>query len=176
MQFEKTKISGVYKISPKKIEDSRGFFARTFCQQEFEKYNLKTNWVQQNISFNKFAGTIRGMHYQKAPFSEAKLISCRRGQIFLVVLDIRPDSVTFQQSESFELNDFNYETIYLPAGLANGFQTLVDNTEIFYQMSEYFHPDSAEGIRYNDSFWNISWPLTITEISPKDQCWPDYPT
>ena len=168
MIFRELKIKGAWLIEPEKKEDERGFFARTWCQQEFADRGLTTAFVQCNISFNKYKGTLRGLHYQAAPFEEAKLVRVTQGAIYDVIVDLRRDSPTFRQWLAVELSGNNYRMLYIPAGLAHGFQTLTDNTEIFYQMSEFYHPDAARGISWDDRSLNIPWPLPQPVISPKD--------
>ncbi len=168
MIFEELKLKGVFKIELEKIEDSRGFFSRTWDQNEFEKYGLNNKIVQCNISFNKNKGTLRGLHYQVSPFEEAKLIRCTQGKIYEVMLDLRKESKTYKQWESIELSQYNYNLLYVPEGFALGFQTLEDNTELFYQMSEKYVPESARGINYKDPEFNIDWPLKIETISERD--------
>jgi dTDP-4-dehydrorhamnose 3,5-epimerase len=167
--FQELKITGAFLIEPEKKEDNRGFFARTWCQREFAARGLKTTFVQGNISFNKKKGTLRGLHYQAAPHAEAKLVRCTRGAIYDVIVDLRSDSPTFRQWMAVALTADNYRLLYIPEGVAHGFQTLTDNTEIFYQMSECYHPASARGIRWNDRGLNITWPLPNPITSPKDQ-------
>ncbi|MFZ5453834.1 MAG: dTDP-4-dehydrorhamnose 3,5-epimerase [Thermodesulfobacteriota bacterium] len=173
MIFQKLKIEGAWLIEPEKLEDERGFFARSWCQQEFAAHGLTTTFVQGNISFNSKKGTLRGLHYQAAPYGEAKLVRVTQGAIFDVILDLRPDSPTFRQWLAVELSGDNYRMLYIPEGLAHGFQTLEDNTEIFYQMSEFFHPEAARGIRWDDPTLNIPWPVPQPIISPKDQSYQD---
>jgi dTDP-4-dehydrorhamnose 3,5-epimerase len=169
MIFRELKIKGAWLIEPEKKEDERGFFARTWCQQEFAARGLTTAFVQCNISFNKKKGTIRGLHYQEAPHGEAKLVRVTQGAIYDVIVDLRLESPTFRQWLAVELSADNYRMLFIPAGLAHGFQTLTDNTEILYQMSEYYHPEAARGISWDDRGLNIAWPLEVTAISPRDQ-------
>lgn len=174
MIFKETLLKGVYIIEVERIEDERGFFARSWCKSEFEKYGLNTNLVQCNISFNIKKGTIRGMHYQLEPYSEAKLVRCTKGSIYDVIIDMRKDSSTFKQWFSVELTHKNRKMIYIPEGCAHGFQTLEDNTEVFYQMSEFYYPDYSEGIRYDDETFNIKWPITKNIISIRDRNYKKY--
>ena len=175
MIFIKTELAGAVIIEPERLEDSRGFFARTWCQQEFTEQGLNPNLVQCNISFNKKRGTLRGMHFQEKPFEEAKLVRCTMGAIYDVIIDLRPMSITFKRWASVELTAENRRALYIPAGLAHGFQTLVDDTEVFYQMSESYQPESARGgVRWNDPAFAIVWPLLLTAISDKDQAYPDF--
>lgn len=168
MIFEETKLKGAYVINIEPIEDERGFFARSFCQKEFEQLGLNPCVAQCNISFNKKKGTLRGMHYQAAPHEEAKLVSCVKGSIYDVIIDLRPGSITYCQWVSVELSAENHKMLYIPEGFAHGFQTLEDNTEVFYQMSEFYHPESARGVRWNDPAFGIEWPSAELIISEKD--------
>jgi dTDP-4-dehydrorhamnose 3,5-epimerase len=154
------------------LEEGRGFFARSFCVEEFQNQGLNPRIMQCNISFNQQKGTIRGMHYQAPPHEEAKLVRCTRGGIFDVVLDLRPGSKTFKKWVGMELSEANRRTLYIPEGLAHGFQTLEDGVEVFYQMSEYFHPESARGVRWDDPAFGIQWPLSDPNLSPKDRSYP----
>ena len=174
MIFTETKLKGAFVIEPEKLEDERGFFARTFCRKEFEGHGLNPNLVQCNISFNKKRGTVRGMHFQVKPYEEAKLVSCLRGAIYDVIIDLRPNSPTYRQWVAVELSGENFRLLYIPEGFAHGFQTLEDNTEGFYQMSEFYHPECARGVRWNDPAFGIQWPLHITIISERDSHYLDY--
>ena len=174
MIFNKTEFNGVFIIEIEKQIDERGFFARTWDKKKFEEYNLNSKLVQCNVSFNKKKGVLRGMHYQIAPYEEAKLIRCTKGKIFDVIIDLRPKSNTFRQWFGVEISDENYKMLYVPEGFAHGFQTLEDNTEIFYQMSEMYMPDYVRGIRYNDSIFDINWPITPAIISEKDRIYPSF--
>lgn len=169
MIFTETKIKGAFVIKMEKLEDNRGFFARSWCCQEFERLGLNHKLVQCNISFNCKKGTLRGMHYQASPYEETKLIRCTRGAIYDVIIDIRPDSQTFKQWVAVELTDDNHKLLYVPEGMAHGFQTLTDNSEVFYQMSEFYTPDSARGIRWDDPAFGIEWPIEEMIISDKDR-------
>lgn len=174
MIFIETKLKDVYIVELERIQDERGFFARSWCKKEFEKYNLNSNLCQCNISFNEKKGTIRGMHFQVKPFEEAKLVRCIKGSMYDVIIDLRQSSETFMQWIGVELTDENRKSIYIPEGFAHGFQTLEDNTEVFYQMSEYYHPECSRGIRWNDSAFNIKWPINVSIISYKDNNFPFY--
>ncbi len=171
MIFKETELPGVYIIELVPVEDERGFFGRTGCQREFEARGLNWNFVQCNISFNKKKGTLRGMHFQKAPYEEEKLIRCTKGSIYDVVVDMRQHSPTYNKWEAIELNDENRNMLYVPAGFAHGFQTLEDNTEVFYQMSEFYYPEYAAGLRWDDPSFGIKWPIEQLIISPKDNSW-----
>ena len=174
MKFVETSLPDVFIIEIEPIEDERGFFARGWCQQEFREHGLSTKIVQCGISFNKKQGTIRGMHYQNKPYEEIKLIRCTKGSIYDVVVDLRYDSPTFKQHLSVELSELNHSMLYIPKGLAHGFQTLKDQTEVFYQMSNFFSKDHASGFRWNDSAFSIQWPLPVACISAKDQNYEDF--
>jgi len=175
MIFNETKLKGVYVIEIEPKEDKRGFFARTWCREEFKKMGLHTDFVQCNVSLSLKKGTIRGLHYQIHPYEEVKLVSCIRGSIFDVVVDLRPDSKTYKEWFSTKLTEDNGKIIYVPKGCAHGIQTLEDNTKIFYQVSQYYHPESERGIRFDDPTFNIKWPYTenIT-ISDKDKNLKDF--
>ncbi|HEY9812669.1 MAG TPA: dTDP-4-dehydrorhamnose 3,5-epimerase, partial [Candidatus Sericytochromatia bacterium] len=168
-KFTETKLKGAYVIEVEPVADERGFFARSWCQKEFAEHGLNPNLVQCNISFNLKKGTLRGMHYQAKPYQEAKLIRCTRGAIYQVVIDIRPDSLTFKQWVAVELTTENRKMLYVPKGMASGFQTLMDNTEVFYQMAEFYHPESAKGLRWDDPTFGVEWPNEVLVISAPDR-------
>lgn len=174
MQFQPTDLSGVWLIDLEPIEDERGFFARTFCEREFGKRGLETRFVQHSISRSKLAGTLRGMHFQKPPHEEVKLIRCTRGMLHDVIIDLRPQSPTFRRWQGFELTADNKCQLYIPKGFAHGFQTLCDDTEICYLISAFYTPEAASGVRYDDPAFTIHWPLPISVISDKDRTWPDF--
>ena len=174
MIFKETVLKGAFIIEPQKLEDERGFFARIWCKQEFEAHGLNTVVAQCSVSFSKKKGTLRGMHYQSAPFEETKLVRCTRGAIYNVIIDLRMDSPTFKQWVAVELTADNRRMLYIPKGLANGFQTLKDNTEVFYQMSEFYAPQYASGVRWNDSAFGMQWPADERIISERDQTYPDF--
>ncbi len=161
MLLHETKLKGAFIIEPERLEDERGFFARTWCKREFEAHGLNQNLVQCNISFNKKKTTMRGMHYQVAPHKETKLVRCTKGAIYDVIIDLRPDSHTFKQWISVELTSENRKMIYIPEDFAHGFLTLEDNTEVFYQMSEFYAPECARGVRWNDPAFSIKWPFEV---------------
>lgn len=154
--------------------DQRGFFARSYCEREFESHKLNSRFVQCNISFNKLRGTLRGMHFQSPPQAEAKLIRCTRGAIYDVIVDLRPESATFKQYFSAVLSEENGKMLYVPEGFAHGFQTLEDNTEVFYQMSQFYAPEHARGVRWNDPAFGIEWPAGEHTILERDQSFPDF--
>jgi len=174
MNFKELELKGAYIIAPKKVEDERGFFARMWDKKIFEEKNLNSNLVQCNISFNKKKGTLRGIHYQVQPYEEAKLIRCTRGGVFEVLVDLRRTSKTFKKWIGIELDSNDHMMLYVPEGIALGMQTLEDNTELFYQMSQVYMPSYARGIRWNDREFNISWPQKITVISKKDLSYADF--
>jgi len=174
MLFTETKLKGAFIIEPERLEDERGFFARSWCEREAAAYRLQPKWVQCNISFNKQKATLRGMHYQSAPFEEAKLVRCTMGAIYDVIIDLRPDSSTRRQWVAVELSAENRRMLYIPEGFAHGFLTLDDNTEIFYQMSEFYAPAHARGLRWNDPSLAIEWPTEIRVISDRDRNYPDF--
>jgi len=168
MIFSETKLSGAYIIEIEKIQDERGFFARTWDKNEFSEKGLDSEFVQSSISHNEKKGTIRGMHYQIEPNEENKIVRCTKGSIFDVIIDLRPDSKTFKKWFSIELSVDNFRMLYIPKGFAHGFQTLEDNSEVFYQISQYYNSESSRGIRWNDKTFQIKWPLEMTVISQKD--------
>lgn len=171
--FTETKLAGAYIIDAERIADERGFFARTWAVDEFADHNLETRLVQCNISYNARAGTLRGMHYQAEPYAEVKLVRCTMGAIYDVIIDLRPESSTFKQWVAVELSAENRRMLYIPEGFAHGFQTLADNSEVFYQMSTFYHPDSARGVRWNDPALGIAWPLPLGMIAQRDATYPD---
>ncbi len=174
MRFIGTKLKGAYIIELETKEDERGFFARSFCHEEFKKNGLNHNIVQCNLSYNKKKGTLRGMHYQLAPYEEVKLVSCTSGAIYDVIIDLRQNSSTYCQWLTVELNAKNHKMLYIPGGLAHGFQTLENDTVVFYQMSEFYHPECARGVRWDDSAFKIKWPLFERIMSKKDISYPDF--
>lgn len=169
MKFQKLPIEGAFLIQIEPIEDERGFFARAFCRNEFEKIGLHTEFVQSNISFNKKKGTLRGMHYQAAPYEEVKLIRCISGSIYDAFIDLRPDSPTYKKWAAVHLSAAEDRMLYLPKGVAHGFQTLEENVKLLYQVSAPFNLEASRGVRW-DRF-GIEWPLEISVISKKDQEW-----
>jgi dTDP-4-dehydrorhamnose 3,5-epimerase len=173
--FSETALPGAFRIDLEPLLDARGFFARSFCTAEFEAHGLNPACIQCNISFNRRRGTLRGMHFQHPPHDEAKLVRCTQGAIHDVIIDLRPDSPTCRQYLALELTAENHRMLYVPPGFAHGFQTLAENTEVFYQMSAAYQPAAATGLRYNDPAFQIPWPLPIAEISERDRTYPDYP-
>lgn len=177
MEFIPTKLRGAFLIEPTELEDERGFFARTWCQKEFAERGLNPNLVQCSISFNKLRGTLRGMHYQVAPHEEAKLVRCTMGAIYDVIIDLRPDSPTFKEWVATELTAENRLMLFIPEGFAHGFITMKDASEVFYQISEYYHSESARGIRWDDPTFGIKWFLDgPTVISQRDEAYSDFST
>ena len=174
MIFIETRLQGAFIVHPEKLEDDRGFFARTWCQLEFAKHGLNARVAQCSFSFNQRRGTLRGMHYQVVPFEEAKLVQCTQGAIYDVILDLRPDSPTFTQWVAVELTSQNRQMIYVPEGCAHGFQTLEDNTEVFYQISEFYAPEYARGVRWNDPAFAIEWPEDQRTLSDRDKNYPNF--
>lgn len=168
MLFFETDLKGAYIIDLEKHEDDRGFFARSWCQREFMAKGLSAQFVQCNISFNKQRGTVRGMHYQVPPCAEDKLVRVTQGSIFDVIVDLRPDSETFLKWYGAELTQENHRALYVPKGFAHGFQTLLDDTEVFYQMSEFYAPEKGRGICWDDPLLDIRWPLPVKVISKRD--------
>ena len=174
MIFYETQIKGAFLIDPEKNEDERGFFARVWCQREFEEHRLNPRLVQCSISFNKKKGTLRGMHYQAVPFAEAKLVRCTRQSIYDVIVDLRPESLTFKQHLAVVLSAENHKMLYVPEGCAHGFQTLEDNAEVFYQMSEFYSPEHGRGVRWNDPAFGIVWPIADPIMLERDKSYPDF--
>lgn len=174
MIFKETGLEGVFLITPEVHEDERGLFARTWCRREFEENGLDPRLVQCNTSYNVKKGTLRGMHYQAFPHQEVKLVRCTRGSIFDVALDLRPDSPTFRRWEGHHLTADNRNMLYIPGGFAHGFITLEPGSEVFYQMSQYYHEESARGFRYDDPAFGIRWPVEVALISDRDRSHPDF--
>lgn len=174
MKFIATELGGAYVIEPERMEDERGFFARTFCKDEFAAQGLRAAFVQCNVSFNARKGTLRGMHFQERPHEEAKLVRCTQGAIFDVIIDIRNSSPTFMRWVAMELTAESHRMLYVPEGFAHGFQTLADDSEVFYQMSELYRPESARGIRWNDQAFAIRWRLDNPIVSARDAAYPDF--
>jgi dTDP-4-dehydrorhamnose 3,5-epimerase len=173
MVFTETRLAGAHLVDLQLLEDDRGFFARTFCQREFSLHGLDVNVAQCNLSCSASRGTLRGMHYQAPPFAEAKLVRCLRGAIYDVIVDLRPDSATFLQWIGVELAAETGRALFVPRGFAHGFQTLGDDTHVCYQMSEFYAPEAARGIRWNDPLLGISWPEEVSCMSAKDRTYPE---
>lgn len=174
MIFRELELKGVFTIDLDPVVDDRGFFARSWCAQEFEENGLDARLVQCNISYNKVKGTLRGMHYQIAPAAEVKVVRCTSGTIYDVVVDLRPDSPTYKKSLSVFLSAENRRMLYIPQHFAHGFLTLADNTEVLYQMSEFYTPSCARGFRWNDPSLGISWMDEVKVISERDRTYPDF--
>jgi dTDP-4-dehydrorhamnose 3,5-epimerase len=172
--FTETKLRGAYIIEPEKREDERGFFARAWCEKEFAAHKLNPRTVQCNISFNKKRGTLRGMHYQTVPCAEAKLVRCTQGAIYDVIIDLRSGSPTFKQYIGEVLTARDHKMLYVPEGFAHGFQVLEDDSEVFYQMSEFYEPRYAQGVRWNDPAFGIQWPIREPVMLERDRNYPDF--
>ena len=175
MQFSEIKLKGAYLVRLQKIEDERGYFARSWCGDEFRRAGLNPGMVQLNVGFNRKRGTIRGMHFQMSPHAEAKYIRCTRGGIYDVIVDLRETSPTFRQWYGMELTAENGLSLYAPEGFAHGYQTLSDETEMCYMTSASYAPGAARGVRWNDPAFDIRWPLPVAVISAQDRGWPDFP-
>lgn len=174
MLFRETKLQGVRLIEIEPARDGRGFFARTFCTREFAAQDLKTGFPQHSVSFTARAGSVRGMHFQRPPHEEVKLIRCLRGAIHDVLVDVRPGSPTYLRWEAYELTAENRRQLYVPTGVAHGFQTLTPDAEVAYLISAYHVPEAAEGFRHDDPAFGIAWPLPVADISARDRAWPDF--
>jgi len=174
MKFQPTPLKGAYIIEQEPRTDARGFFARGFCSQEFERAGLETRFVQINDALSRQMGTVRGMHYQLGDAAEVKMVRCIQGSLYDVILDLRPDSPTFGQSFGAELSAENRKMMYVPRGFAHGLITLQNDTEAFYLVSQYYSPENERGVRWNDPRFNLQWPIAAKEISEKDGKWPDF--
>jgi len=172
MVFTETKLGGAYVIDLERHEDNRGFFARTFCQHEFEDHGLKPVIAQANLAFNRSRGTLRGMHFQYPPASETKLVRCTRGAILDVIVDLRPESPTYLEHVAVELTADNHLGLYVPERFAHGYQVLADATETSYQVGEFYTPEAEGGLRHDDPMLGLAWPLPVAEMSEKDAGWP----
>jgi dTDP-4-dehydrorhamnose 3,5-epimerase len=172
--FTETTLGGVFILELEKLSDKRGFFARSWCKRELGERGLNTDLAQCSVSFNHKKGTLRGMHYQVAPHEESKIVRCTKGAIYDVVIDLRAESNTFTQWLALELNAENRRMLYIPYGMAHGFQTLQDDTEVFYQISEYHAPEYARGVRWDDPAFNIQWPPGERILSSRDRSYPDF--
>lgn len=173
MKFIELGLAGACMIEPELIRDERGFFARAWCREEFERAGLPLELVQASLSFTSRRGSVRGMHYQHPPSREAKLVRCIRGSIHDCIVDIRPDSDTFLEHEAVELSADNRRALFIPVGFAHGFQTLEDNIEILYEMTDFYQPECAGGFRWDDKLVGIEWPLPVTTIHERDAGYPD---
>lgn len=174
MTFKQTNLLGVFEIALEPRADERGFFARSWCESEFRENGLNPRVAQCSVSFNSKKGTLRGMHFQADPLPEAKTIRCTRGSVYDVILDMRPDSSTFKQWTAVTLTAADRNAVYVPEGYAHGFLTLEDDTEVFYQISEFYHPELARGVRWNDPAFGIAWPRVVEVISDRDRTYPDF--
>ncbi len=174
MIFTPTPLPGAYVVEPRKIEDDRGFFARILCENEFLNHRLKLDLPQTNMARTYRRGTLRGLHFQEAPHAEIKIVRCTRGAVYDVVVDLRPESPTFKNWFGIELTAENFKALYVPEGFAHGYLTLEDDSEIYYHTSEFYHPESATGVRYDDPEFEIVWPIGIAVISGQDNEWPDF--
>lgn len=174
MKINPTELAGAYVVDIEPSADERGSFARAFCRDQFAAHGLRPVFVQANISLNRRQGTLRGMHFQAPPHEEGKLLWCTRGAIYDVILDLRRDSPTFGRWQSFELSTRNRRLLYVPEGVAHGFQTLEDESDVFYLMTEMYHPEAARGVRWNDPAFGISWPSRSPILSERDASYPDF--
>lgn len=174
MICESTSIPGVNVVTPELVEDERGFFARTWCRREFAAHGVVVEMVQANISYNRQAGTLRGLHFSWSPSVEGKLVRCERGRIHDVVVDLRPDSPAFANHLAVVLDDETRNAIYIPPGVAHGFQTLVPNCDVLYMMTDFYRAEFADGVRYDDPAFGIAWPLAVTNIVERDRTYPDF--
>jgi dTDP-4-dehydrorhamnose 3,5-epimerase len=174
MKFIETGLQGAVIVEIEKLQDQRGFFARTWCKREFEKYGLDASLVQANVSYNHRKGTLRGMHYQVEPYGETKLVRCTQGAICDVIIDLRPESPTYRKWVGVELTAENYRMLFVPKMFAHGFQTLVDDSVVTYQVGQFYTSGSERGIRYNDPAFGLRWPVEASVISDKDKSWPDF--
>ncbi len=173
MKFTPTPVDGAYVLDVNRIGDERGYFGRLWCENEMREQGLVSQIRQSNIGFSPQAGTLRGLHYQKAPHEEVKIVRCTRGSVFDVVVDVRAQSPTFRSWFGIELNPDNASMLYVPEGCATGYLTLEDNSEIYYNTSAFYAPDAATGVRYDDPAFQIDWPREITVLSDNDKNWPD---
>lgn len=176
MIFIATPLAGAYLIEPRKIQDERGFFARILCEDEFVKHDLKLQLPQSNMAVTYRQGTLRGLHFQKPPHAEVKIVRCTKGAVYDVIVDLRPESATFKRWFGAELNEDNFRALYVPEGFAHGYLTLADNSEIYYHTSEFYHAESCSGVRYDDPEFGIVWPVHVEVISRQDREWPDFTT
>lgn len=172
MKFIESPLSGAFVVEIEPVADPRGMFARTFCAREFEAQGLCSRIAQCNVSYNRHAGTVRGMHFQRPPMAENKLVRCTRGAIHDVIVDLRPEQPTYLKQFGIELSAENRRGLFVPHGIAHGFQTLADDTEVFYLISEFYAPEHASGVRHDDPAVDVRWPRPISEISDKDRAWP----
>ena len=174
MRFVESPIGGAFVVEPEPIADDRGFFARTFCRDDFSAHGLNPDLVQCSVSYNARQGTLRGMHYQRKPHEEAKLVRCTMGAIHDVIVDLRPGSRTYRRWHGVQLSADNRRALYIPKGVAHGFLTLQDASEVYYQMAHFFRPESATGVRWDDPAFGIEWPGEVHVISERDRTYPDF--
>jgi dTDP-4-dehydrorhamnose 3,5-epimerase len=174
LRFVESPIVGAFVVEPESITDERGFFARTFCREEFSAHGLDPTLVQCSVSFNVLRGTLRGMHFQRKPHEEVKLVRCTMGAVHDVIVDLRPGSPTYRRWHGIELTALNHRALYIPEGVAHGFLTLQDASEVFYQMAHAFQPGSAAGVRWDDPAFAIAWPGEVRVISDRDRAFPDF--
>lgn len=174
MIFRETELRGAFVVDLEKRVDERGYFARSWCREEFDRHGLITDFVQHSVSFSEVAGTLRGMHFQRPPHGETKLVRCVRGAIYDVIVDLRPDSRSYGRWVSVELTAESGRMLYIPALFAHGFQTLAPETEVSYMISAFHRPEASEGLRYDDPQLGIAWPLPVSRIAEKDRAWPDF--
>ena len=174
MLFNETELKGAFIVDLEQRADNRGFFARTWCQHEFAQQGMVARIVQANMSYNIHKGTLRGMHFQNAPYMETKLVRAVRGAIYDVIIDLRADSPTYKRWIGVELTADNRRALFVPEGFGHGFQTLTDDADVMYQVSEFYTPGAEGGLRYNDSAFDIQWPLPVSVISDKDATWADF--
>lgn len=174
MIFRPLGLPGAFVVEPEPVVDERGFFARTWCRREFEARGLRADLAQCSVSFSTHRGTLRGLHYQVGPHAEAKLVRCTRGAVWDVIVDLRPDSPTFTAHRAVVLDDAARRMVYVPEGVAHGFLTLADDTEVFYQISAFHHPEAARGVRWDDPAFSIAWPEPPRVISERDRRFPDF--
>ncbi len=174
MRFKETRLKDACMVEPERMRDERGFFARAWCEREFRLKGINFRTVQCSISFSRHAGTLRGMHFQVAPYEEAKIVRCTKGAVYDVFIDLRPGSETYKKWDSAELTEENRRMVYIPKGFAHGFLTLLPDTEVFYQMSEFYAPGYARGVRWNDPAFGIAWPDLVKVISERDRLYQDF--
>jgi dTDP-4-dehydrorhamnose 3,5-epimerase len=174
MKFNETGLQGAIIVEIEKLQDQRGFFARSWCKREFEQYGLDASLVQANVSYNHRKGTLRGMHFQVEPHGETKLVRCTQGAIYDVIIDLRPDSPTYRKWVGVELTADNFRMLFVPKMFAHGFQTLAEESVVTYQVGQFYTPGSERGIRFDDPAFQIQWPLEVSVISDKDKSWPDF--
>jgi dTDP-4-dehydrorhamnose 3,5-epimerase len=174
LKFEATPLPGAFLVEIERLEDERGFFARTWCRDEFRARGIQVDMVQASVSHNRKAGTLRGLHYALPPSTEAKLVRCARGRVHDVLLDLRRDSPSYRRHMGVTLDAERRNAVYIPHGLAHGFQTLVDDCDVLYMMTDFYRPELAAGVRFDDPAFGIEWPLEVTCIAERDRTYPLY--